>query len=98
MVVVSDPPTESENTEVKFTFFYCMFSFWSSGVLGNISEHSQPNLFGRSVLYLIFERRLQEERFFEDTGSVKRESQAARRKKGQKEGEIESRFETGGPR
>jgi hypothetical protein len=36
MVVVSDPPTESENTEVKFTFFYCMFSFWSSGVLGSI--------------------------------------------------------------
>jgi hypothetical protein len=92
MVVVSDPPTESENTEVKFTFFYCMFSFWSSGVLGSIPEPSKPNLSGRSLLYPFFERRLQEKSFLRDI--IKRGKPGCKEIKGQKEGEIESRFET----
>jgi len=25
--------TEEEASELKFSFFYCMFSFWSSGIL-----------------------------------------------------------------
>ena len=33
-MVVPDLLTESDGAEIKFTFFYCMFSFWSSGVLG----------------------------------------------------------------